>query len=59
MLLSELKRLLTKAYPDFDERNYGRYRKFSEFIREIEGLKIDMVYFKEDKKPPLAYVGMK
>ncbi len=56
MLLSELKQLLAKRYPDFDERNYGRYRKFSEFIRGIEGLELEMVYFDDRRKTPLAYV---
>ncbi len=56
MLLSELGRLLAKRYPDFDERNYGRYRKFSEFIRSIEGLEIEMVNFDDRHKTPLAYV---
>ncbi len=58
MLLSELGRLLTRKYPDFDERNYGRYRKFSEFIREISGLEIVMVSF-DDKRTPIAYVKKK
>lgn len=59
MLLAELGRLLTKTYPDFDERNYGRYRKFSEFIREMEEFEIDMVYYEDEKRPPLAYVKKK
>lgn len=59
MLLSELGRLLTKEYPDFDERNYGRYKKFSDFIKEMDEFEIDMVYFKGDAKPPLAYIKMK
>ncbi len=56
MLLSELGRLLSKRYPDFDERNYGRYRKFSDFIRDIDGLEIEMVSFDDRRKTPLAYV---
>ncbi len=56
MLLSELGRLLNKRYSDFDERNYGKYRKFSEFIRQIDGLEIEMVSFDDDRKTPLAYV---
>ncbi|MCD8300190.1 MAG: NYN domain-containing protein [Clostridiales bacterium] len=56
MLLSELGRLLNKRYSDFDERNYGKYRKFSEFIRQIDGLEIEMVSFDDNKKTPLAYV---
>ncbi len=59
MLLSELGRLLTKKFPDFDERNYGRYRKFSEFIKVIDGLEIEMVYFDDNKKTPIAYVKKK
>ena len=35
ILLSELGRLLTRLYSDFDERNYGKYRKFSEFVRDL------------------------
>ena len=35
MLLSEMGRLLTKTYPDFDPRNYGRERKLSEFIKKM------------------------
>ncbi len=56
MLLSELGRLLSKRYPDFDERNYGRYRKFSDFIRDIDGLEIEMVNHSDRHKTPLAYV---
>ncbi len=57
MLLSELGRLLTKRYPDFDGRNYGKYRKFSEFVRsEIDGVEIEMVGSDEGKKSPQAYV---
>ncbi len=56
MLLSELGRLLSKRFPDFDERNYGRYRKFSEFIRGIEGLQIVMINVDGKRKQPLAYV---
>ncbi len=56
MLLSELGRLLSKRYPDFDERNYGRYRKFSDFIRDIDGLDIEMVNHSDRHKTPLAYV---
>ncbi len=56
MLLSELGRLLSKRYPDFDERNYGRYRKFSEFIRMIDGLEVEMLDFGDNRKSPQAYV---
>ena len=35
ILLSELGRLLTRLYSDFDARNYGRYRKFSDFVRDL------------------------
>ncbi len=56
MLLSELGRLLSKRYPDFDERNYGRYRKFSEFIRDIDGLEIETVNHGDRRKTPLTYV---
>ncbi len=56
MLLSELGRLLSKRYPDFDERNYGRYRKFSDFIRMIDGVEVEMLDFSGGKKAPQAYV---
>lgn len=59
MLLSELGRLLTKEYPDFDERNYGKYKKFSQFVQKLSGCEIDMVYFEGENKPPLAYVKTK
>ncbi|MCD8230574.1 MAG: NYN domain-containing protein [Clostridiales bacterium] len=56
MLLSELGRLLTRKYPDFDERNYGKYRKFSEFIRMIDGLEVVMVNSDDKQRTPIAYV---
>ncbi|MCD8332994.1 MAG: NYN domain-containing protein [Clostridiales bacterium] len=56
MLLSELGRLLTRKYPDFDERNYGKYRKFSEFIRMIDGLEVLMVESDDKQRTPIAYV---
>ena len=60
MLLSELGRLVAKQYSDFDVRNYGRYKKFSEFIRDLEDeFEIDMVYFDDEKKPPIPYVRVK
>lgn len=59
MLLSELGRLLTKEYPDFDERNYGKYKKFSQFVQELPECDIEMVYFDGENKPPLAYVKTK
>ena len=36
ILLSELGRLLTRLYSDFDARNYGKYRKFSDFVKKAE-----------------------
>ncbi len=56
MMLSELGRLLSKRYPDFDERNYGHYHKFSEFIRMIDGLTVEMLDFGDNRKSPQAYV---
>lgn len=38
ILLSELGRLLTRLYSDFDARNYGKYRKFSDFIKSLPEL---------------------
>lgn len=35
ILLSELGRLLTRLYSDFDARNYGKYRKFSDFVKNL------------------------
>lgn len=35
ILLSELGRLLTRLYSDFDARNYGKYRKFSDFVKSL------------------------
>lgn len=52
--LSELGSQLTTRYPDFDERNYGRYKKLSEFVRGFEGLKVVML--KNGEKMPQAYV---
>jgi len=42
ILLSELGRLLTRLYSDFDARNYGRYRKFSDFVKDLPELEITM-----------------
>jgi len=42
ILLSELGRILTRLYSDFDERNYGKYRKFSEFVKSIPELDTTM-----------------
>lgn len=42
IMLSELGRLLTRLYSDFDERNYGRYRKFSDFVRDLPEFDITM-----------------
>lgn len=56
MLLSEMGRLLTKTYPDFDPRNYGRERKLSEFIKKMPEFKVDKVYFEGNTRPPLAYI---
>ena len=38
ILLSELGRLLTRLYSDFDARNYGKYRKFSDFVKSLPEL---------------------
>jgi len=59
MLLSELGRLLTRKYPDFDERNYGKYRKFSEFIRMIDELEVVMEKSDGKQSSPIAYVRRK
>ena len=56
MRLSEMGRLLTKTYPDFDPRNYGRERKLSEFIKKMPEFKVDKVYFEGNTRPPLAYI---
>lgn len=40
ILLSELGRLLTRLYSDFDARNYGKYRKFSDFVRNLPEFEI-------------------
>lgn len=42
ILLSELGRLLTRLYSDFDARNYGKYRKFSEFVKALPELDTTM-----------------
>lgn len=52
--LSELGSHLTTRYPDFDERNYGRYKKLSEFVRGFDGMKVVML--KNGEKMPQAYV---
>lgn len=59
MLLSELGRVLTKKHPDFDFRNYGRYKKFNEFIKQFSDLKVDLEQDENKSKPPLAYVEKK
>lgn len=43
ILLSELGRLLTRLYSDFDARNYGRYRKFSDFVRDLPEFDIQTI----------------
>ena len=56
IMLSELGRLLTRLYSDFDARNYGRYRKFSDFVRdlpEIDIMTVDtVVYAKKAENAP-------
>lgn len=42
ILLSELGRLLTRLYSDFDARNYGRYRKFSDFVKDLPEIDVTM-----------------
>ncbi len=56
MLLADLGRLLSKRFPDFDERNYGRYRKFSEFIRDLDGVELEMISSDDPRKSAVAYV---
>ncbi len=56
MLLSDLGLLLKRRYPEFDERNYGKYRKFSDFVRMIDGVEVEMVHFDDERRAPLAYV---
>ncbi len=56
MLLADLGRLLSKRFPDFDERNYGRYRKFSEFIRDLDGVELEMISSDDPQKSAVAYV---
>lgn len=40
ILLGNLKAILCKKYPDFDERTYG-YNKFLKFIRSMKSLKVE------------------
>ena len=40
ILLTTIKEMLCKRYPDFDERTYG-YNKFSNFIRSMKSLKVE------------------
>jgi len=58
MLLSDLGRLLTKAHPDFDSRNYGRNSRLTEFLREKVGLEVYSIR-PERGKSPVAYVKTK
>ena len=55
MLLSDLGRLLTRRHPDFDARNYGRYRKLSDFIRQLPSVRLEMLQTSGDKEAQ-AYV---
>lgn len=54
ILLSELGRLLTRLYSDFDARNYGKYRKFSDFVKALPELEVStqntVVYVKKASK---------
>lgn len=54
ILLSELGRLLTRLYSDFDARNYGKYRKFSDFVKNLPEFDTTMentvVYVKKAKR---------
>ena len=56
MMLSDLGRLLTNRYPDFDARNYGKYHKFSEFVRSLKECHISMVAVSGKQKQ--AYVSL-
>ncbi len=58
MLLSELGRLLTKKHPDFDARNYGKYKRLGEFIKEVVGLEVYPVRIERGKQP-VSYVKSK
>jgi hypothetical protein len=40
MLASELGNRLGKRFPDFDVRNYGKYRKLTDFLKSLESLEL-------------------
>ncbi|MHB1367257.1 MAG: NYN domain-containing protein [Eubacteriales bacterium] len=40
MLASELGNRLGKRFPDFDVRNYGKYRKLTDFLKSLDSLEI-------------------
>ena len=59
MPLSTLGKLLINTYPEFDVRNYGKYKKMRTFIEDMDEFEVEMVYFEKEKKPPLAYIKKK
>lgn len=40
MLASELGNRLGKRFPDFDVRNYGKYRKLTDFLKSLDSLEL-------------------
>lgn len=40
MLASELGNRLGKRFPDFDVRNYGKYKKLTDFLKSLDSLEI-------------------
>jgi uncharacterized LabA/DUF88 family protein len=40
MLASELGNRLGKRFPDFDVRNYGKFRKLTDFLKSLESLEL-------------------
>jgi hypothetical protein len=40
MLASELGNKLGKRFPDFDVRNYGKYRKLTDFLKSFDSLEV-------------------
>ncbi|MDD4772060.1 MAG: NYN domain-containing protein [Eubacteriales bacterium] len=59
MLASELGNRLGKTFPDFDVRNYGKYRKLTDFLKSLNSLEIKVPKSSGSNNVKLVYVKFK
>ena len=59
MLASELGNRLGKIFPDFDVRNYGKYRKLTDFLKSLNSLEIKVPKGNGSNNVKLVYVKFK